>query len=131
MVKRTKHFGHSNSWCTRASRAITCHAPIGEYHLQFFPREDFSCPCGNYPIETRRHILHECRRFNNYWNPRRDTISHFVAFLESNPNAFSFGESLAQQYFCLISSYFIISPISFSILFSFFLNSLLSLSYVM
>ena len=85
-----KFFGHSNSLCARASRAITNHAPIGEYRIRFFPREDFSCPCGSYPIESRHHILHECRRFNNYWNPRRDLISHFVLFLEFNPGAFAF-----------------------------------------
>ena len=31
-----KFFGHSNSLCARASRAITNHAPIGEYRLRFF-----------------------------------------------------------------------------------------------
>ena len=83
-------FGHSNSLCARATRAITNHAPIGEYHLRFLPNMDFSCPCNNYPIESRRHILHECKRFNRYWNPRRDTLSHFVMFLITNPNAFAF-----------------------------------------
>ena len=38
-------FGHSNSLCARATRAMTNHAPIGEYRLKFFPKEDFSCPC--------------------------------------------------------------------------------------
>jgi len=88
-----KYFGHLNSLCARATRAITNHAPISEYHLRFFPREDFACPCALYPIETRRHILHECTRYNNYWNPRRDTIAHFILFLEFNGNTFSFGES--------------------------------------
>ena len=74
-------FGHSNTLCARATRAITNHAPIGEYHLRFFPNEDFKCPCGSYPIETRRHILHECTRHNGYWNPRRDALSHFIMFL--------------------------------------------------
>ena len=83
-------FGHSNSLCARAVRAITNHAPIGEYRLRFFPNMDFSCPCNNYPIETRRHILYKCRRFNGYWNPRRDMLSHFVMFLTFNPNAFAF-----------------------------------------
>jgi len=83
-------FGHSNSLCARAVRAITNHAPIGEYRLRFFPNEDIACPCSRYPIETRRHILHECNRFNGYWNPRRDSLSHFVMFLISNPNAFAF-----------------------------------------
>jgi len=83
-------FGHSNSLCTHATRAITNHAPIGEYRLRFFPDKDFSCPCNNYPIELRRHILHECKRFNEYWNPRRDSLNHFIRFLVANPNAFAF-----------------------------------------
>ena len=56
-----KFFGHSNSLCARAMRAIVNHTPIGEYQLRFFPREDFTCPCGLYLIETRRHILHKCK----------------------------------------------------------------------
>jgi len=83
-------FGHLNSLCVHATRAITNHAPIGEYRLRFFPREEFKCPCGLYPIESQRYILHDCRRFNGYWNPRRDSLSHFVGFLEANPNAFAF-----------------------------------------
>ena len=80
-----KFFGYSNSFCTRASRTITNHAPI-----RFFPREDFSCLCGAYPIESRCYILYEYKRFNNYWNLRRDSISHFVLFLEFNLGAFAF-----------------------------------------
>ena len=87
-----KYFGYSNSLCVRATRAIINHAP-----LHFFPNKDFSCLCRNYPIELRCHILHDCKRFNNHWNPRRDTISHFVSFLEFNLNAFSFSEGITQQ----------------------------------
>ena len=83
-------FGHSNLLCARAMRAITNHAPIGEYWLRFFPSEEFMCPCNNYPIKSRRHILHECRRFNGYWNPRRDSLNHFIMFLITNPKAFTF-----------------------------------------
>jgi len=86
-----QHFRYSNSLCAQATRAIVNHAPIREYQLCFFPRKEFSCPCGCYPIESRCHILHECRRYNNYWNLRRDTISYFTLFLEFNSNAFSFG----------------------------------------
>jgi len=86
-------FGHLNSLCARTTRAITNHAPIGEYRLQFFPNMDFVCPCNNYPIESRRHILHNCRRFNGYWNPRRDTLKHFVMFLTFNLNAFTFNDN--------------------------------------
>ena len=86
-------FGLSNSLCACATRAITNHAPIGEYRLRFFPNEEFKCPCGLYPIETRRHILHECTRHNGYWNPRRDSLSHFVMFLSAIPKAFAFNDS--------------------------------------
>ena len=85
-----QHFGHSNSLCTQASRAIINHALIGEYWLRFFSREEFTYPYSNYLIETRWHILHECKRFNNYWNLRRDTIAHFMLFLQFNTSAFSF-----------------------------------------
>jgi len=83
-------FGHSNTLCTCATRAITNHAPIREYGLRFFPKEEFKCLCGVYPIKSRRHILHDCSRFNSYWNPRRDSLSHFVMFLKTNPNVFAF-----------------------------------------
>ena len=83
-------FGHSKLLCARTTRAITNHAPIGEYRLRFFSNEDFKCPCGNYPIESRRHILYDCTRFNGYWNSRRDSLCHFVMFLIANPKAFTF-----------------------------------------
>ena len=83
-------FGHSNSLCACAIRAVTNHAPIGEYQLRFFPNKDFKCLCDNYPIELRRHILHECRRFNGYWNPRRDSLNYFIMFLVTNPKVFTF-----------------------------------------
>ena len=84
-----KYFSHSNLLYTRATRAIVNHAPIEEYHLCFFPNKDFSCSCKNYIIESRYHILHNYRRFNNYWNLRRDIISYFVSFIEFNKNEFT------------------------------------------
>ena len=89
-----KNFSYLNSLCACTIRAITNHAPIGEYRLRFFPREEFKCPCGLYPIESRCHILHECSRFKSYWNLRRDSLSHFIMFLETNPSAFTFSDSL-------------------------------------
>ena len=80
----------SNSLCMCTMRAITNHTPIEEYRLRFFPREEFQCPCSMYPIKSRRHILHDCSRFNSYWNPRRDSLSYFVIFLKTNPNMFAF-----------------------------------------
>ena len=85
-----KAIGHSNFLYVPTTRAITNHAPTGEYRLRFFLREEFKCPCGQYSIESRCHILHKCSRINRYWNTRRDTLSHFIMFLEFNPSAFSF-----------------------------------------
>ena len=48
-----QNFGHSNSLCVRTTRAITNHAPIGEYRLRFFPKKEFRYPCSQYPIESR------------------------------------------------------------------------------
>ena len=61
-----KLIGHLNLLYAHATRAITNHASIGKYRLRFFPREEFRCPCSHYPIESRRHILHDCIRFNGY-----------------------------------------------------------------
>ena len=81
-----KSFGFSNSLCAWATQAITNHAPIGEYQLCFFPREEFRCPCRIYPIKSRCHILYNCRRFNKGWNPGRKTLFQLISFLEFNPN---------------------------------------------
>ena len=89
-----KYFGHSNLLCARASRAIVNHTLINEYHLRFFFKEKFECLYSLYPIESKQYILHECRRYNNYWNPRWDTIAHFTLFLEFNSSVFSFRDSI-------------------------------------
>lgn len=48
-----KLFSYSNLLYTKATRAITNHALIGEYCLRFFPKESFNCSCSLYPIESR------------------------------------------------------------------------------
>ena len=85
-----KSIRHSNSLCTRATREITNHIPIGKYHLRFFLKENFSCLCGCYPIKSRQYIPHEYRRYNNYWNTNRKSLIHFIAFLEFNSGIFFF-----------------------------------------
>ena len=61
-----KYFGHLNTLYTKATRAITKHASIGEYCLCFFLKESFKCLCSEYLIETRYHILHHCIIYNKY-----------------------------------------------------------------
>ena len=91
-------FRFSNSLYVWATQAIINYTSIGEYHLKIFPREDFSCLCRNYPIESRYHILYDCRRFNKYWNSNRNNITQFVLFLEFNKNAFTFGKNIIWIY---------------------------------
>ena len=50
-----KTFGHSNSLCTRATRAITNHTPISKYRLRFFSRKEFKYSCSLYSIESRHY----------------------------------------------------------------------------
>jgi len=88
------YFGHSNLLCASTTRVITNYAPNGEYYLRFFSRKDFSCPYEVYPIETKCYILYNCRKYNKYWNLSRSILSQFVAFLEFNPNIFSFYEDI-------------------------------------
>ena len=135
-----KFFGYFNSLYARVSRAITNHAPIGEYRLRFFPREEFRCLCRLYPIETRCHILYECRRFNKYWNPRRDLSSHFVMFLEFNPSVFTFPGSTSSsvlsrthnQFFFFFSFPLLLFSFSFSLFcfFSLYLHVVIFVLYI-
>jgi len=120
-------FGHSNMLYTRAIRAIINYAPIGEFWLCFFSYRDFSCLCGPYPIESRQHILYECRRFNKYWNPRWDSISHFIQFLERNPGAFTWWSFYLSSFIYLGSFFFLLLFLSFLIYLSSFPFSFLML----
>ena len=89
-----KLLDYLNSLCMRVTRAITNYTPIGKHQLRFFSKENFSCLCGSYPIEMRGYILYECRKFNSYWNLNRNSLSHFIAFLEFNPRTFLFHEGI-------------------------------------
>ena len=112
-----KFFEYSNSLCIRTTRVIVNHVPISKYRLRFFFRENFSCLCGSYPIESRHYILYECKRFNVYWNLRRNSISYFVLFLEFNSRVFSFKIVITQSN--QLQSYLI--SLFLSLLFSFYL----------
>jgi len=56
--------------CAQVTRLITNHAPIGEHRKRFFPNEPTACPCGQAPLETRDHILYNCERYKQSWNPK-------------------------------------------------------------
>ena len=92
-----KLFSYSNLLCTRVIRVITNYAPISKYQLKFFLKESFNCLCRLYPIELRCHILHEYKRYNNYWNPNKKFLVYFVIFLEFNLDAFSFYQGICYK----------------------------------
>jgi len=72
-----QYFSYSNSLCTRATRTIVNHVPIGEYQLKFLPKKEFACSYDIYSIKSKYYILYEYKKFNNYWNLRRDFIGYF------------------------------------------------------
>jgi len=81
---------YSNLLCTKATRAITNYTSIGKYYFRFFSKELFEYLWDLYLIESIYHILHECRKYNNYWNSNSKSLEYFIAFLEFNPDVFSF-----------------------------------------
>ena len=89
-----KHFSFSNSLCTQVTRLITNHAPIGEYRIRFFPNEPSSCLCGQAPLKTRDHILHNYERYQQLWNPKQDSLKNILTFLDFNPGMFCFQEGI-------------------------------------
>ena len=56
-----KDFSFSNLLCTCITRLTTNHTPIGEYRQRYFPNISIVCLCGNSSIETRIHILYNCK----------------------------------------------------------------------
>ena len=89
-----KLIGHSNSLCVRMTRAITNYTSIGKYHSRFFSKENFNCLYKLYPIKSRCYILHKYRKYNNYLNLSRESLNHFITFLEFHSGAFSFYERI-------------------------------------
>jgi len=82
--------GFTNSLCARFTRMTTGRAPIGEYRQRFFPHLPTSCPCGKAEVQTREHIVMECKRYDPSTRPCNIIINSFVHFLADNPEAFCF-----------------------------------------
>ena len=91
-----KHFGSLNSLCVRVTRLVINHVSISEYRLRLFgkdSKEPITCPCNDYSIETRRHILFECPQYRKSWNPKK-SLKDILTFLEFNPGVFCFQECI-------------------------------------
>jgi hypothetical protein len=57
---------------SRIIQTITGHGFRGDYYARFVPSESTACPCGEEPMQTREHILIECRLFEPYRHILRD-----------------------------------------------------------
>ena len=90
--------GQDQEVITQFTRAITGHAPTGEYRLRFFPDQPFHCPCGA-PIQTRDHILHECPRYVDrlrsltYIHKGSNNFKQITEMIKANVSAFTFEDA--------------------------------------
>ena len=115
-----KHFGLSNLMCVCVciTRLIMTHAPIGEYRLSFFHKETFSCTCGDYPIEMRRHIYFDCVQYNKLWNPTRESLKDVLMFLEFDLEVFCFQKRIISVVYVAFLPFLYFSFFSFLFVFN-------------
>ena len=83
---------------SRMARAITNHAPIGEYRLRFHPDLDPICPACPQCLQTRTHVLFHCSRYvplhssATNWAHDRNNSKLWKDYFSCNPSAFMFGD---------------------------------------
>ena len=86
------------SFLTGFVRALTNHAPTGEYRWRWHPEAETECRHDE-STHTRIHILTECRAYKRSFTSMRDLIYYedslreFIKFLKRNPRAFSFEDA--------------------------------------
>ena len=103
--KATKRFfismsGNDIETISRMARAITRHAPTGEYRQRFHPDLPTHCKlCGSTAIlHTRAHVLTCCPSYVSLapsitdWKKDRQNDKSWKNFFQANPSAFSFGD---------------------------------------
>ena len=90
--------GNDISTLSRMARAITNHAPTGEYRNRFYPDLDNCCPACPDRILSRTHILFYCPRYVSLhssmtnWCRDRNNSKSWKTFFSRNPSAFTFGD---------------------------------------
>ena len=83
---------------SRMARALTNHAPTGEYRTRFYPEQDPYCPTCPQHVQSRTHILFHCSRYSplhssmTNWSRDRDNCKTWKTFFSRNPSAFTFGD---------------------------------------
>jgi hypothetical protein len=90
--------GNDMPLLARFVRAVTNHAPTGEYRRRWHPECPNTCPHDR-AIHTRRHILTECGAYARVFTTTRelleqdDSLIEFINFLKNNNGAFSFEDA--------------------------------------
>ena len=84
---------------SRMARAITGHAPTGEYRQRFFPDLPTHCGhCGLSIPHTRSHIFFNCPKYVSLaasvtdWTKDKYNNKSWKSFFQANPSAFTFGD---------------------------------------
>ena len=93
---------------SRLTRAVTAHAPIGEYYLtrpECFPGFPYHCPAPKHDtlvLQTRKHIFSSCPKYIlafsslHHWSTLSNNDVLLSLFMCNNPSAFTF-EDLPQD----------------------------------
>ena len=90
--------GNDIATLSRMARAITNHAPTGEYCQCFYPDLDSHCPTCPGQLMSRTHILFSCPRYvplaPSLTNWRRDRYNDksWKSYFTHNVSAFTFGD---------------------------------------
>ena len=102
--KQAKNFfftmsGNDILTISRMARAITGHAPTGEYRQRFHPSLPTHCNhCGPSTPHTRKHILFDCPKYVSLaasltdWKKNKFNDKSWKDFFQANPSAFTFGD---------------------------------------
>ena len=83
---------------SRMARAITNHAPTGDYRRRFLPDLEQHCPACPQHAQTRTHVLFHCSRYSplhtslTNWCHDRDNHKSWKIFFQRNLTAFTFGD---------------------------------------
>ncbi|KAF8673505.1 hypothetical protein AX14_005365 [Amanita brunnescens Koide BX004] len=91
--------GNDITTISRMARALTNHAPTGEYRRRFHPDEPTFCKtCGPETEHTRSHVLFACPQYDSLaasftdWKNTRRNDKSWKIFFQANPSAFTFGD---------------------------------------
>ncbi|QRV95877.1 extracellular metalloproteinase MEP [Ceratobasidium sp. AG-Ba] len=91
--------GAPRSIQARLNQLILGHGFVGEYYERFLRDVDPTCPCGEAPIQTIRHVLVDCRLFSEVRG-----VLHRVSSYFSFPRLFNSKKGLSAIIFFLSHS---------------------------